>query len=43
MNKAYICAVKILGFQWVTLSKETADKWVEESPDTHYYNEVPLR
>ena len=39
----YICKIKILGFGFAVLTKELADKWVNEDPESNYYTEYTIR
>ena len=39
----YVCAIKMLGFAFAVRTKEEADKWVEQDPESNYYNTVPIR
>lgn len=43
MDKIYICKIKIIGSPFAVITEEEAKKWVEEDPEMHYYDEVPIK
>jgi len=42
MKTVFLCAYKIIGSPIVVLTKEEAEKWVSEDPESRYYSELPV-
>jgi hypothetical protein len=42
-SKIYICRIKILGFAFAVLDEELAKKWVDQDPEMHVYDVVPIK
>lgn len=43
MKTVYICRIKLLGFAFAVFDEELAKKFVEQDPEMHVYDIVPVR
>jgi hypothetical protein len=43
MEYIFICAFKILGFPFAVLTEEEAKRWVDDDPESHYYDKIPVK
>lgn len=43
MTYVYLCKIKILGFPFVVFDEELAKQWVEQDPEMHVYDTVPVK
>lgn len=39
----FVCRIKILGFAFAVLSKELADEWVSQDPESHIAEELKIQ
>jgi len=39
----FLCRIKILGFAFAVFDEELATAWVDQDPETHVYDVVPVR
>lgn len=42
-RKIYICSIKILGFPFAVETKDLADEWVSQDPESHYFYEIEIK
>lgn len=38
----YICKIKTVGYAFAVETKELAEKWVTQNPESHYYEEIAI-
>ena len=43
MTVIYICKIKLLGFPFAVVDEQLAKQWVEQDPESHYYETVPVQ
>jgi len=39
----FLCRIKFLGFAFAIFDEELAKAWVDQDPETHVYDVVPVR
>lgn len=43
MTQIFICAIKIIGLRFAVTTKEEAEKWVSEDPESNYYTILEIK
>ncbi|MCF0059907.1 hypothetical protein MUK70_11710 [Dyadobacter chenwenxiniae] len=38
----YICKIKLIGSPFAVFDESMAKSWVDQDPDAHYYEKVPI-